>query len=128
MEIKKYTVGEDEFEFVCETYENSRAWGHRVTLFMNGVEITEHKIRYYNRTWENFRYQSCMDGAISVEMDNIIARHLERYKRQNDIKRFKAGEKQSAIEEIKKSERYVTFKKLYDYVSSTNGDREGIIK
>ena len=40
MEIKKYTVGEDEFEFVCEYWETSRAWGHRVTLFMNGVEIT----------------------------------------------------------------------------------------
>ena len=46
--------------FVNETWRNSYSWGHKSTLLYKGNPISEAKVRYYNRTWEKYKYQSCM--------------------------------------------------------------------
>lgn len=102
MEIKKYQIGNDNYEFVCEGWSNSRAWGHEVHLFRNGWEIAENRIRYYNRTWENYRFQSCMLGAIDNVMSDIVRRTIDNYKYKNNIVRFKKGEKQTITENVEK--------------------------
>ena len=54
----------DNLYFECETYSNYRSWGHRGRVFYNGVLITEHKIRYYNRTWERYQFESLLFGLV----------------------------------------------------------------
>lgn len=117
MEIKKYEIGNDNYEFVCEGWSTSRAWGHEVHLFKNGYEIAENRIRYYNRTWENYRFQSCMLGAIDNVMNDIIEVAIGNYKYKNDIARFKKGEKQTVIENVEKeNEEYKSLIELRDKV------------
>jgi hypothetical protein len=41
-----------------EVYSNSRAWGHKVKAIYKGYEVEEVKVRYYNRTWEVYQYQT----------------------------------------------------------------------
>jgi hypothetical protein len=56
-----------------ETYSNSQAWGHEVKAFYNGYEIEINRVRYHNRTWEAFQYQSALQGLLGkLERHNGI--------------------------------------------------------
>lgn len=77
-----------EWTFVNETWETSRAWGHRSVLIHNGVEYAETKVRYYNRTWEEYRYKSCMSGCVYKLLKERYNTLLEMYKFKNDVVRL----------------------------------------
>lgn len=97
MKILKYTRGKNTYEFVCECWETSRAWGHKVTMFFNSKELQLSKIRYYNRTWENWEYQTAILKAICEEIEerkNII---INDYKYNNNIKRLKIEIKENLV-------------------------------
>lgn len=95
MEIKKFTVGKTEYQFVCESWSRGYAWGHKVSLFKDSssYELSSNSVRYYNRTWERYTYQTCMSGAVY----NLIAERLEsfinNFKYRNNINRFKKGQR-----------------------------------
>lgn len=62
------------FTFVCETWQTKTSWGHEVTLFKNDVcRIGHVKVRYYNRTWERYLYQSAIKSVIFNAMKRIEA-------------------------------------------------------
>ena len=59
-------------QFVCEYYETSSSWGHRGRILCNGHDINvTYKIRYYNRTWECYRYQSLLLQLIRCAMSYL---------------------------------------------------------
>ena len=52
------------FTLVCESWSTRSSWGHEVTLYKNDyAKIGRAKIRYYNRTWESYQYQSAIKAA-----------------------------------------------------------------
>lgn len=87
----------DRFELVCEYWETSRAWGHRAVLLDRGVELADVKVRYYNRTWERYTYQSAMREAVEKWHGEELARYLER-KREEFGGTFPRGAKKVAVE------------------------------
>ena len=53
------------FTLVCESWSTRNSWGHEVTLYKNDyAKIGRAKIRYYNRTWESYQYQSAIKSVI----------------------------------------------------------------
>lgn len=84
MKLKEFDI---EYEFINETWETSQAWGHKSTLLRNGVEVGSNKVRYYNRTWEEYRYKSCMSGCIRELISERYNVLLDKYKEDNNIKR-----------------------------------------
>lgn len=68
MEIKKFNVGEVSYEFVCEGGYTRNGFYHRATLFKesngNSYKLAENKVNYLNRTWESYRYQTAISGAL----------------------------------------------------------------
>jgi hypothetical protein len=119
MEIKKYEIGNAVYEFVNEYWETRYSWGHKTVLFRNNIELSHNKVRYYNRTWERFRYQTCMLGAISNEMKWAMNRRLEDYKADKGISRFRKGEKEIVIENVKKeNDYYKELAELYQKVEN----------
>ena len=104
MEIKKYQIGKNYFEFVCETWENSRTWGHKVNLFKNGTEISKAKKTYINRTWEAYRYQSCMLKAIYMLTDEIKENVTSKYKSENNIARLTKKHKENIDKMLENNE------------------------
>ncbi len=62
MQIRKIT---DKLEITAETYSNSRAWGHEVRAIWNGNEIAKNRVRYYNRTWERYTYETALLGLLN---------------------------------------------------------------
>ena len=60
-------------QFVCDTYSTSRSWGHKGKVLRNGFDTgITHRIRYYNRTWESYEYESLLH--------NLIGKYIKQYK------------------------------------------------
>lgn len=62
------------FTFVCEFWRTRNSWGHEVTLYKNDTfKVGRAKIRYYNRTWENYQFQSAIKSVIYNAIEEIKA-------------------------------------------------------
>lgn len=62
------------FTFVCESWSTRNSWGHEVTLYKNDYyKIGRAKVRYYNRTWESYQYQSAIKSVIYNTIEAIKA-------------------------------------------------------
>lgn len=91
-----------EYEIVAYSYETSNSWGHKATLMHNGTRtLNNYKIRYYNRTWECYQYQSVIKAVISDYINYLIENFITDYKEHNNIKRLRADLKQSLIKDAK---------------------------
>ena len=94
MEIKKIICKNGrEYNIVNETWETSRAWGHKSTLVAPWGEVESHKVRYYNRTWERYTYESCMSGLINTILEDNLKSYITQYKEKNDITRLTSLQK-----------------------------------
>ena len=102
MEIRRKVINGNRWELVNEYWENSRAWGHKTTIIRNGYDYDSHKVRYYNRTWEAYTYQSCMYGAVGEIRAEEMEKFIRRYKEENNITRFKKGQREACIKEFEK--------------------------
>ena len=60
------------FTLVCESWSTRNSWGHEVTLYKNDfAKIGRAKIRYYNRTWECYQYQSAIKAAAKIAFKEL---------------------------------------------------------
>jgi hypothetical protein len=84
IEIRKYK----NFDFVCWYWQQGKRWGHECRLCKDGIEIGNDKTRYYNRTWEAYKYQTVMRGAIENYKKQELAREIEGYKYNNGLKGY----------------------------------------
>ena len=66
----------DDVSIACESYSNSRAWGHRAMAIYKGREVERASARYYNRTWERYQFESVMLGLVD-KLDKTKAIPLE---------------------------------------------------
>ena len=92
------------WQLVNESWSNSNGWGHKTNIIRNGYDFGEHKVKYLNRTWESYTYQTCMSGAISTIYEDELNRYIENYKYVNDITRFKKGQKDEVIKMFEETE------------------------
>ena len=94
MEIKKIICKSGrEYNIVNEYWETSRAWGHKSTLIAPWGEVESRKVRYYNRTWERYTYESCMSGLIETILEDNLKSYITEYKEKNDITRLTSLQK-----------------------------------
>ena len=94
MEIRKIKCKSgNEYNIVNETWETSRAWGHKSTLVAPWGEVESRKVRYYNRTWESYTYQTCMSGLLDTILENNLKSYITQYKEKNDITRLTSLQK-----------------------------------
>lgn len=60
------------FSFVCESWRTRNSWGHEVTLYKNDIlKIGRTRIRYYNRTWESYEFQSAIKNVLFETIEKI---------------------------------------------------------
>lgn len=123
--IKKFENAGDQYDFVCWYWETSNAWGHEVRLVKNTIELAKAKIRYYNRTWEAYTFQSAIGEAIYNYKKDELQRYIDDYKFKNKLKGYDLekheefekplprGMKKQLTEEFEKQDRW---QKLADFV------------
>lgn len=88
MEIKKFTVNGKEYEFVNSSRNTRSGFAHDTTLFINGVAKTKNTSYYLNRTWESYRYQTVMMGAVRELINDRRIRLEKKYKEDNGFSRL----------------------------------------
>ena len=104
MEIREKTINGNKWQLINETWENYYAWGHKTTILRNGANWVSHKVRYYNRTWECYTYETCMRGAVEEIREQALYNYIHNYKVRNGITRFKRGQKEEVINAFKESD------------------------
>ena len=99
MIIKNYkTKNGRDYSIVADGWSNSRSWGHIATLVINNMlEVEEVKIRYYNRTWEVYQFQSVMQSVMSKYINKISIEAIKDYKTKHNIKRMSKDAKEDVI-------------------------------
>lgn len=122
METRNKTINNSTYTFVNECKGTRNGFKHTTTLLQNGVEVAENTCYYYNRTWECYEFETSMKGAVYTLIDSKLNRHLARYKEQNDILRFRRGEKERAIADFKDSDIYRELTQLKEAVVNRQFD------
>ena len=123
MEIKaKKTRSGNKWQLVNESWSNSNGWGHKTTVIRNGYDFEPHKVRYYNRTWEMYTYQTCMSGAVETIYENELSRFIENWKNSNDVVRFKKGQKEAVVKLFESEEIAKDLKELKEAISNRDFD------
>ena len=93
-----------ELSIVATTYENSRNWGHKAELLINNNHtLNTYKIRYYNRTWECYKYQSVIKSVLSDYIDYLLNEYVDEYKADNNIKRLKKSIREELVKQCKET-------------------------
>lgn len=92
MTIERQIEGRS-FTFFCESWSNSRAWGHRAVLMEEGRKLQDQKCRYYNRTWESWEFQSICRVVVCSEIQRLKNEALDRFRSQTGRQRIRKEEK-----------------------------------
>lgn len=122
MEIRRKNINGNNWQLVNEYWETSYSWGHKTTVLRNNYDYGSHKVRYYNRTWERYTYESCMNGAINEIKEIELNDYIRRFKEKNNITRFKKGQKEQVIEEFNNTEIGKELKILKDTINDRSFD------
>lgn len=99
MEIKKFTVNGKEYEFVNSSRNTRSGFAHDTTLFINGVAKTKNTSHYLNRTWECYRYQTVMLGAVRELINDRRICLEKKYKEDNGFSKL-TEKRRSVLEDI----------------------------
>lgn len=122
MEIKEKTINGIKYTFICQYYETYSSWGHKVKLLQNGYEIARQKIRYYNRTWETYTYQTTMNSCVNIAYNNGLETFIFDYKEEHNKQRLNKGEKQTLIKQYNATENAKRLLKLKKLVNGNGRD------
>lgn len=86
------------YHFNNESNYYSYGFNHKSQFFFedaNGWHEFNNTSHYLNRTWERYKYQSCMYGAVSNAINYRIEKLKDIFKKENNIKRLTKKYKQS---------------------------------
>ncbi|MBQ6097940.1 MAG: hypothetical protein IJK99_09355 [Bacteroidales bacterium] len=78
--IRKIELDGITFEVFGQYWETRQSWGHNGYLLIDGHEVSRERIRYYNRTWEGYRFQSAGRGAVYNYIKQLKDAALNRYR------------------------------------------------
>ena len=93
-----------EFSIVAYSYETSNSWGHKAELIHNNdYTLNKYKIRYYNRTWETYQYQSVIKSVLNDYITQVINEYINDYKYTNNIKRLKSQQREELTRQAKQT-------------------------
>lgn len=93
-----------EFKIVAYSYDTRSSWGHKAELIHNNnYTLNKYKIRYYNRTWETYQYQSVIKSVLYDYMTQLINDYINDYKQQNAIKRLDNNLREELTRQVKQT-------------------------
>lgn len=103
--------------FVNETWRHSYSWGHKSTLLYKGKPINEAKMRYYNRTWEKYKYQSCMLKCLQELIEQYKEEFTEQFKENNGFDRLSEQRRRTLEAQFRELEDIKLYDKFYNYIN-----------
>lgn len=73
-------------EIVCWEYSTRYSWGHVAKLMVDGQEVDRCKIKYQNRTWESFEFESVIDDLLTktkIIPEDQIKEYMDHWRKGN---------------------------------------------
>lgn len=123
MEIRKIKCKSgNEYNIVNEYWETSNSWGHKSTLIAPWGEVGSHKVRYYNRTWESYTYQTCMSGLLDTILENNLKFYIAQIKEVRGITRLLKGTREEIENDWNKKEYIQDLKEIQERIRTRNFD------
>lgn len=123
MEIKKIKCKSgNEYNIVNEYWETSNAWGHKSTLIAPWGEVESRKVRYYNRTWESYTYQTCMSGLLDTILENNLKSYIAQIKEVRGITRLLKSTREEIENDWNKKEYIQDLKEIQERIKTRNFD------
>ena len=102
------------FTLVCESWTDRTSWGHEVTLYKNDTfKVGRAKIRYYNRTWERYLYQSAIKSVIYDAIEEIKAAAKKVFLSLHNYKVMTKKRAAAFLEYLKQDDTYKMYNELY---------------
>lgn len=99
----------------AESWETSNAWGHKATLYIDGESFATNRIRYYNRTWESYQYQTVMRSLLYEVLEDMEKHAIYNYKLNNSVSRLSAAKKDAIIADLKtNNQEYIDIREFYN--------------
>ena len=86
--LKKFNIDDKNIMFINNSRNTRSGFAHDTEFYINDRYINENTCIYYNRTWECYRYQSVMMGAIYNEIESRKNDIKSEYKNDNKISRL----------------------------------------
>lgn len=109
------------FKIVGDSYSNSRSWGHTAVVFKEDYELSKSRIRYYNRTWERYTYQSVILDALYEAIKCRENRIIADYKYKSGAMRITKRKREELVE---CDEDIIELRDVYDYFNNKYGRSE----
>ena len=102
------------FTLVCKTWKTRNSWGHEVTLYKNDcVTVGRAKVRYYNRTWESYLYQTVIQSVIYNVLEKIKAAAKKAFLTLHNYKVMTKKRAVAFLEFLKQDNIYNMYNELY---------------
>lgn len=102
------------FTIVCESWQTRNSWGHKVSLYRNeSFFVGSAKIRYYNRTWERYQYQSAIKSVIYNVMEEIKAAAKKVFLSLHNYKVMTKKRAAAFLEYLEEDNEYNMYKELF---------------
>ncbi len=116
--VKNVNLNGKVFQFV-NTFRNTRSgFAHDCELTIGNGRTVTATVVYYNRTWEQYEYQSVMIKAVRILIDERAEEITQRYKFENNIKRLTAKRKEEVKELIKTDDIILTYSKVKELLNN----------
>lgn len=82
-------------EGLASEYGDGMTWGHRATLYKDGVQMTRCTYKYYNRTWERYTYESVIRGVVERHKQKLVKQACEDERERTENGRLPRGFKKT---------------------------------
>lgn len=123
MEIRKIKCKSgNEYNIVNEYWETSNSWGHKSTLIAPWGEVESTKVKYLNRTWESYTYQTCMLGLLDTILENNLKSYIAQIKEVRGITRLLKGTREEIENDWNKKEYTQDLKEIQERIRTRNFD------
>ncbi len=86
MSTFKREINGKNFTIFCDYWETRNSWGHEAALYVDSKKIKSYKIRYYNRTWERYTFQSIINACIYSVLEELKEELKALYKEDKGFK------------------------------------------
>jgi len=117
MEMKKRTVNGQEYTFLCNYRGTRNGFAHDAELYAGDCRIGVSTAHYINRTWECYRFQTAMLGAVDDAMRDIVTETTYRVKRENGWDKLTEKRREAIKNRLAENERYKNLSALRDNVA-----------
>lgn len=86
MDTLKKEINGKSFTILCDYWETRNSWGHKAELYEDFNKIKSYKVRYYNRTWERYTFQSVIKACIYSALEELKEELKALYKEDKGFK------------------------------------------